>query len=153
MAAKHLSVAREDVCEAASASDRYGVTSRENRPMGERRMAGRAGIALVLATVASCAWAQEAPDPASLSDTERLGQKLFYQSCGVCHTKPQITSAQFGPVLSKASADGREDVIRGIIADGSPRMPGFKYHFDSKEIAAIVAYLKKVPEPAQPPAR
>ena len=117
-------------------------------------MSGRVGIAfLLLAAAASRVLAQEAPNPASLNDTERLGQKLFYQSCGVCHTKPQITSAQFGPVLSKASAGGREDVVRETIANGTPRMPGFKYHFDSSQIAAIVAYLKKVPEPAQPPAR
>ena len=109
----------------------------------------RAGPAfLLLACLTSGAVAQQAPDPASLNDTEQLGQKLFYQSCGVCHTKPQITSAQFAPVLSKASAGGSEDVMRETIMNGTPRMPGFKYHFDSGQIAAIVAYLKKVPEPA-----
>jgi mono/diheme cytochrome c family protein len=104
---------------------------------------------LFLAAGTSAALAQQAPDPASLDATERLGQKLFYQSCGVCHTKPQITSAQFAPVLSKATAGGREDVMRETIANGSPRMPGFKDNFDSAQIGAIVAYLKKVPEPSQ----
>jgi mono/diheme cytochrome c family protein len=115
-------------------------------------MLGRVGIALLLfAAIAPGASAQQAPDPASLNDTERHGQKLFYQSCGVCHTKPQITSQQFGPVLSKASAGGREDVLRELIANGSPRMPGFKHHFDSSQIAAIVAYLQKIPEPPAAP--
>ena len=115
-------------------------------------MLGRMGIALLLLTsVVPPAFAQQPPDPTSLNDTERLGQKLFYQSCGVCHTKPQITSAQFGPALSRASAGGREDTMRETIANGTPRMPGFKYHFDSSQIAAIIAYLKKVPEPPAAP--
>jgi mono/diheme cytochrome c family protein len=115
--------------------------------MGECLM-GRLGIALLLTlAVVSRASAQQAPDPASLNDSERLGQKLFYQSCGVCHTKPQITSPQYGPVLSKVSAGGSEDVMREVISNGTPRMPGFKHHFNASQIAAIVAYLKKVPEP------
>jgi mono/diheme cytochrome c family protein len=93
------------------------------------------------------AFAQQAPDPASLNETERLGQKLFYQSCGVCHTKPQITSAQFGPVLSKASAGGSAETMRTTIENGTPRMPGFRYQFDTSQIAAIVTYLRTLPEP------
>jgi mono/diheme cytochrome c family protein len=116
-------------------------------------MQGRFGIALLLLAASAPglslqpAAAQQAPDPASLNSTERLGQKLFYQSCGVCHTKPQITSKQFGPVLSMVSAGGREDVMRDVISNGTPRMPGFKHHFDAGQIAAIVTYLKKLPEP------
>jgi mono/diheme cytochrome c family protein len=106
-------------------------------------------VILLAAVLPLPASAQQAPDPANLNDTERVGQKLFYQSCGVCHTKPQITSAQFAPVLSKASAGGNEDVMRETITNGTPRMPGFKYNFDSAQIGAIVAYLKKVPEPSK----
>jgi len=40
--------------------------------------------------------------------------------------------------------------MRDVIANGTPRMPGFKYQFGPPEIAAIVAYLKTVPTP--PPA-
>ena len=57
--------------------------------------------------------------------------------------KPQIISAQFAPVLSRASAGGREDVMRETIADGTPRMPGFKYNFDSAQIAAIVSRVRR----------
>ena len=91
-----------------------------------------------------------AQTPVSLNDTQKLGQALFVQSCGVCHLKPQLTAVQFGPVLSSESASGREDAMREVIANGTPRMPGFKHQFDQTQIAAIAAYLKTVPAP--PPA-
>jgi mono/diheme cytochrome c family protein len=88
--------------------------------------------------------------PASLNAQQQLGQQLVTQSCGVCHLKPQITSATFGPALSKESAGGSEDVMRQVITDGTPRMPGFKLQFEPTQIDAIIAYLKTVPAP--PPA-
>ena len=39
--------------------------------------------------------------------------------------------------------------MRGIITDGTPRMPAFKYHFNEKEIAAIAAYLAILPPGTQ----
>jgi len=39
-------------------------------------------------------------------------------------------------------------VMREVISNGTPRMPGFKYHFEPDQIEAIVAYLKTVPAPA-----
>jgi mono/diheme cytochrome c family protein len=102
----------------------------------------------VFVALSSSALAQQAPDPSSLNDTEKLGQRLFYQSCGICHTKPQITSAQFGPVLSKDAAGGDPAIMRQYIENGTPRMPGFKNQFDEMQIGAIVAYLQKVPPPA-----
>jgi mono/diheme cytochrome c family protein len=92
-------------------------------------------------------------EPASLNDTQQLGLRLFTQSCAVCHTKPQLTSGVFGPVLSKDSAGGRDDVMRDVISNGTPRMPGFKYQFTPPEIAAIVAYLMTVPALAPPAPR
>ena len=88
--------------------------------------------------------------PAALNDQQQLGQQLVSQSCGVCHVKPQITSATFGPPLSKDAAGGNEDVMRQVIMDGTPRMPGFKVKFNASQIDAIIAYLKTVPAP--PPA-
>ena len=105
---------------------------------------------LLLTCLPQGAAAQPAAQPA-LDTQQALGQKLFHQSCGVCHTKPQITAQQFGPVLSKDTAGGNVDAMRVIISEGTPRMPGFKYQFDSTQIAAIVAYLKTVPpQPAAP---
>jgi mono/diheme cytochrome c family protein len=88
-----------------------------------------------------------------LDETQKLGRRLYGNHCVVCHEKPQITSIQFGPSLSKETAGGREDVVRDVIANGTPRMPGFKHLFTSDQIAAIAAYLKTVPAaPAPPPA-
>ncbi len=89
-------------------------------------------------------------EQASLNDTQQLGLRLFTQSCAVCHTKPQLTSGVFGPVLSKESSGGRDDVMRDVISNGTPRMPGFKHQFAPPEIAAIVAYLMTVPAPPTP---
>src|SRR3954471_17466860 len=96
-------------------------------------------VFLLLAASASTAGAQ------GLSEPQLLGQRLFNQSCRVCHTKPQMTSAQYAPVLTRASLGGNDDVLRAFIANGSPqKMPGFRYHFTPAEIDAIVAYLKTV---------
>jgi len=38
--------------------------------------------------------------------------------------------------------------MREVISNGTPRMPGFKHHFESPQIDAIVAYLKTIPAPA-----
>jgi mono/diheme cytochrome c family protein len=78
-------------------------------------------------------------------DTQRLGMRLFNQSCRVCHTAPHAGSAQYGPVLSRDSLGGEESALRAFVANGSPRMPGFKSHFRPEEIAAVVAYLKSLP--------
>jgi len=103
----------------------------------------RVASMVVAALAATGASAPAADD--NLNDTQKLGRSLFVQSCGVCHLKPQLTAVQFAPVLSKESLGGQEDVMRQVIANGTPRMPGFKYHFDQGQIAAIAAYLKTVP--------
>jgi mono/diheme cytochrome c family protein len=101
-------------------------------------------IAAIVVLAAASASAQQ-PE---LNDTQKAGQALFVQSCGVCHLKPQLTAPQFAPVLSRDSASGNEDAMRQVIANGTPRMPGFKYHFTETQIAAIASYLKTVPPQA-----
>ena len=86
-----------------------------------------------------------APFGALAQDEQLLGMRLFNQSCRVCHTKPQLTSQQYAPSLSRLSMNGNDEALRKQIADGSPRMPGFKYHFKPAEIDAIVSYIKTVP--------
>jgi len=100
-------------------------------------------VVLLLAAATPPLFAQQ---PA-LNETQQLGEALFVQSCGVCHLKPQLTAVQFGPTLSKDSLGGQEAVMREVIANGTPRMPGFKHQFDATQIAAIAAYLKTVPTP------
>ena len=101
------------------------------------------------------AHAQQAEQP--LNATELTGRNLFAQSCVVCHIKTQVTTAgHYGPPLSKASLGGQADVMRELISNGTPNMPGFKYHFRPDQIDAIVAYVKTLPAPApatpEPPA-
>ena len=95
----------------------------------------------LLAAVAQPAMAQD-------SDQAHLGMRLFNQSCRVCHTKPQLASPQYGPVLSMNTLGGKADVMREVIGNGTPRMPGFKYHFKPAEIDAIVAFIKTMPAPS-----
>jgi mono/diheme cytochrome c family protein len=80
---------------------------------------------------------------------QHLGLRLFNQSCRVCHTKPTLLSPQYGPTLSMNTLGGNADIMREVIGNGTPRMPGFKYDFNAAQIDAIVAYIKTVPTPAQ----
>jgi mono/diheme cytochrome c family protein len=87
-------------------------------------------------------------------DQVKLGERLVNQSCVVCHFAPQITSGTYAPALSKDTLGGKAEIIHQFIADGSPRMPGFKYQFKPEQIDAIVAYIKTIsPAPAAPPPR
>ena len=92
------------------------------------------------------AFAQQADD--ALNDTQKLGRQVFAQSCGVCHLPPAINARTYGPGLSKDTAGGSDEVIRGVISEGTPRMPGFKHYLQRGEIDAIIAYLKTVPATA-----
>src|SRR5207253_11345027 len=101
-----------------------------------------AALALVLGA-ALCTQASAADD--RLSDAQRLGRRLFEQSCGICHTKPTLASGLYAPALSRETLGGRSEVIREIVGNGTPRMPGFKYNFGPDEIDAVVAYLQTLP--------
>jgi mono/diheme cytochrome c family protein len=102
-------------------------------------MKRRAWLALVLLAVApQTASAAEV----TLNDQQKLGWRLFETSCGVCHTRPTLIAGMYGPELNKESAGGREQVIRDVITNGTPRMPGFKYTYSPEQIAAIAAYVK-----------
>ena len=110
----------------------------------------RSAFVVLLATLPQGLAAQ--PSAEVLTEAQQLGMRLYNQSCVVCHAKPQITSGQYGPTLSKDSAGGRDDVMRDVISNGTPRMPGFKHQLEPSQIGAIVAYLKTVPTPPPPPA-
>ena len=104
-------------------------------------------IAVLAAWPLGAAAQQTAANP-TLDAKQLLGMQLFNQSCRVCHTKPQLTSPLYGPALSRQSLGGQDDVMREVICNGTPRMPGFKHHFEPPQIDAIVAYLKTIPAPA-----
>ena len=116
-----------------------------------RRNLGLVSVLLML--LAQGASAQSVGE--NLNEDQQLGRRLFAQSCGVCHTKPTLTSRLYGPVLSKESLGGQEDVMVEVISNGTPRMPGFRHHFDGGQIKAIASYVKTLPVPppeAPPPA-
>jgi mono/diheme cytochrome c family protein len=113
----------------------------------------RRGVLAALFAVAFplSAVAQGTPD-ASFTDAQREGLRLFSQSCGVCHTLVQQRTRQYGPVLSRDTLGGDEELIREYIGNGTPRMPGFRYYFAPEQINAIVQYIKTVPpQPAPVP--
>jgi len=71
-------------------------------------------------------WAQPSETGAPLNDTQKLGQRLFYQSCVVCHTQAANHERTYGPVLSKDSLSGQEDVMREFISNGTSRIAGLQ---------------------------
>jgi mono/diheme cytochrome c family protein len=84
-----------------------------------------------------------------LDDRQKLGRRLFEQSCGVCHTRPTLVAGMYGPELSRLNLGGREDLLATFISNGTPRMPGFKYTYSPEQIAAIAAYIKTLPPGTQ----
>ena len=85
-----------------------------------------------------------------LDDQQTTGRQVLAQSCGVCHLQPVMNARTYGPPLSRETAGGNAEVIRGIISDGTPRMPAFKHYLSSPQIDAVIAYLKTVPPAAAP---
>jgi mono/diheme cytochrome c family protein len=83
---------------------------------------------------------------ASLGESERQGAFLFRQRCYTCHYSA-LSPLSYGPSLSRRNVDGREALARRTIADGTDRMPAFRYGLTPVQIDMIVAYLKKVAAP------
>lgn len=114
--------------------------------MNRQNWISLSSLALLGALWLDCGSAS-AQQAASLSDSQRLGMQLFGQHCGVCHTKPTILSPLYGPALYKGTVDGKEAAVTEFIQKGTARMPGFQHEFNTTQIAAIVDYLKTVPQP------
>ena len=121
--------------------------------MSGRGMAVAALMAFAQLAPADMASAQGAfPGGASLNPQQHQGWLLTLQFCALCHTRTNLNStATIGPMLSRESAGGRDDVLRQVIADGTPNMPGFKHLLEQTQIAAIAAFLQTVPPPAAKP--
>jgi mono/diheme cytochrome c family protein len=107
-------------------------------------IAGALSLLLVPATGAT------AQDGAS-ADQVKLGERLVNQSCVVCHFSPQFGSGTYAPALSKETLGGKAEIMHEVIANGTPRMPGFKYQFKPQQIDAIVAYIKTMAPTAAAP--
>jgi mono/diheme cytochrome c family protein len=109
---------------------------------------GAAIVLLALAVAPQGASAQQVATNNGLNESQKLGRQVFAQSCGVCHLPPALNARTYGPALSKETAGGNDEVIRGVITEGTPRMPGFKHYLERGQIDAIIAYLKTVPATA-----
>jgi mono/diheme cytochrome c family protein len=107
-------------------------------------------LLFLLAAGPQYASAQQAEN---LTDTQRHGQQLFAQSCGICHLPPEMGARTYGPPLNKTAGGGDDDVMRQYITEGTPRMPSFKAYLKSADIDAIISYVRTVPAPAAPAAR
>jgi len=112
----------------------------------------RNALIAVALPILVAATAAAAPD-GNAPDQVKLGERLVNQSCVVCHFAPQITSGTYAPALSRDSLGGKTDIMHEVIANGTPRMPGFKYQFKPQQIDAIVAYVKTIPPAAAAPPR
>ena len=100
---------------------------------------------VVLGAASSLASAQQAGE--NLTPTQLQGRQILAQSCGVCHLQPTLGSKTYGPVLNKATAAGNDEAMRIIIANGTERMPAFKYYLKPAKVDAIIAYVRTVPAP------
>jgi mono/diheme cytochrome c family protein len=105
-----------------------------------------ASVVLLLVLASPYGFAQETGD--GLNDQQRLGRRVFAQSCGVCHLRPSLNVRTYGPLLNKTAAGGDEGRMRNIILEGTTRMPAFKYYLQGDQVDAIIAYLRTVPPPA-----
>jgi mono/diheme cytochrome c family protein len=105
-----------------------------------------ASVIVFLMLASPAALAGQAGD--SLNDQQRLGRRVFAQSCGVCHLRPALNVRTYGPLLSKTAAGGDESRMRNIILEGTTRMPAFKYYLQSDQVDAIIAYVRTIPAPA-----
>jgi mono/diheme cytochrome c family protein len=97
--------------------------------------------------LATAAQAQQ-PSLPQLDSVQTQGRAIFSKSCNICHLPQQLGTGTFGPQLSKASLDGDASVLREVISNGMPHMPGFKHMYQPAQIDSVIAYLKTVPAPA-----
>jgi mono/diheme cytochrome c family protein len=102
---------------------------------------------IFLAIFPLSARAQQANTEKPLTDTQKLGQRVFQQRCAICHAPARPGFQMYGTALYKDLVNGSEDAIKEIIRSGSSKMPGFKLGLQPSEIDAIVEYLKTVPKP------
>jgi mono/diheme cytochrome c family protein len=102
---------------------------------------------IILGIFPLAARAQQADTGVPLNDVQKLGQRVFQQRCGVCHTAPAPVFPMYGPALYKDLVNGNEEAIKEMIRTGSGKMPGFKLGLQPAEIDAIVEYLKTLSKP------
>ncbi len=77
------------------------------------------------------------------SENLKAGERLYLQRCSLCHSGKPPRFQTLGPPLDSELITSRGDEsIRKTIAEGSARMPGFRYTLDETQVTRIVEYLK-----------
>ena len=106
-------------------------------------------LVILLALFPRAGRAQQPAAEKSLNATQKLGQRVFEQRCGICHAPARAGFQMYGPALYNDLVNGNEDAIKEMIRTGTAKMPGFRFGLEPAEIDAIVEYLKTVPKPAK----
>ena len=131
-----------------------------------------AGMALLgVPSVASAQPGATPPDPARITVTKRAydikqitdaaaavpedvhhGRTLWLQRCAYCHDGVgQPSYRTMGPWLGAETVQTLgEDRLKTFIANGSVRMPGFRYTLQARQVNDLIAFLKSVPSDQKP---
>ena len=88
----------------------------------------------------------------ALSDDALKGRALWLQRCAFCHDGVgQPTYKTMGPWLDAEIIKSLgENVLRTIIATGTPQMPGFRYGLQPQQVDELIAFLKTVTSDQKP---
>jgi mono/diheme cytochrome c family protein len=111
----------------------------------------RRALAFLLLPLAAASVPLIASAQNNLTAEQARGRAIITQNCNICHLPQSFGSQQtYGPLLSKAAANGDEALMRQVIENGLVKMPGWKYTLSPQQISDVISYLKIVPVP--PPA-
>lgn len=88
------------------------------------------------------------------SDAVLRGRAVWLQRCAYCHDGVgQPTYRTMGPWIDVSRLQALGDArVRAKIADGSPRMPSFKYTLDNDDVDHLLAFLQTVTPDRKPTA-
>ena len=81
--------------------------------------------------------AQQANTEKPLTDTQKLGQRIFEQRCGICHAPARGAFVMYGPFLYKNLINGNEDAIKEMIWAGEIRAEMLQVMINSRHQAAL----------------
>src|ERR1700689_3841447 len=80
-------------------------------------------IFLGIVPLSARAQQQQANTEKPLTDTQKLGQRIFEQRCGICHAPARGAFVMYGPYLYKGLINGSEDAIKQMIITGTSKSP------------------------------
>jgi mono/diheme cytochrome c family protein len=89
-----------------------------------------------------------------LSEDALKGRTQWVQRCAYCHDGVGTpTYKTLGPWLDSSTVrPEREASVRQFIANGSTRMPGFRYTLQPEQVDQLIAFLKSVMPEQKPTA-